>query len=549
MSTLPSRPDLEHLRKQAKQLLKSWRRRDPLVFQRLREHLPAARGKPDAALAALDLRLHDMQSCIAREQGFDSWPALKAHVELQQVKADSRDSLRLRWFQWIYGGDIAGGALRARPAIAARLLAERPDLAHADLIAACAIGNEAALRDAIAADRSCIDRNAGVLRIPPLIAITHGGLARLDSHREPLHRCLRLLLDAGANPDAYYNNRYPPDSLEQPGDERLTAIYGAAGKLHDPVMTRMLLDAGADPNDNESLYHSLEDPDRTLPCTRLLLAAGARVAGTNALARILDDDHFDGLMLLLSHTPRGSEDMNRLLGWALHRQRSGRHIQALLDAGADPHTRLHGGISTYKAAAMGGLSDVTALLEQAGVAEPLSDTERFLGACARADETDARALLRAQPSLIASLSDAEQRHLPLAAMAGLDDAVRLMVTLGWPIAARGGDIDGSALNWAVFRGNARLTAFLLDHGASWRERHGYDSDVLGTLSWASINEPRADGDWHGCTEALMAHGLPAAVRIDPIDPASPYVRIRIDGREMTYPDDVADVLLSAPSSR
>jgi len=36
---------------------------------------------------------------------------------------------------------------------------------------------------------------------------------------------------------------------------------------HDPGLTKLLLDAGADPNDDESLYHSLEN----LACTRLLL--------------------------------------------------------------------------------------------------------------------------------------------------------------------------------------------------------------------------------------------------------------------------------------
>lgn len=38
-----------------------------------------------------------------------------------------------------------------------------------------------------------------------------------------------------------------------------------------------------------------------------------------------------------------------------------------------------------------------------------------------------------------------------------------MVELGWPIAARGGGWDATALNLAVFRGDENLAAFLLAH--------------------------------------------------------------------------------------
>lgn len=55
---LPARPNLEHLKKQAKDLLSELQRRNP------------------------GLQLADAQHALAREYGFPSWPKLKAHVEL-----------------------------------------------------------------------------------------------------------------------------------------------------------------------------------------------------------------------------------------------------------------------------------------------------------------------------------------------------------------------------------------------------------------------------------------------------------------------------------
>ena len=48
---LPERPNLDHLKKQAKDLLARIRTGDPAAMARMRTALPAATGKDDAAIA------------------------------------------------------------------------------------------------------------------------------------------------------------------------------------------------------------------------------------------------------------------------------------------------------------------------------------------------------------------------------------------------------------------------------------------------------------------------------------------------------------------
>lgn len=543
MNTVSERSNLDHLRKQAKDLLHSYRHGEMDAFDRLRGSLPAARGKTNDALIAAQFRLHDMQSCIARELGFASWNDLKVAVELKRARFRDPDEMRLYWLRLVYGGDVAGGPGQPHTQLAARVLAEYPEILGEDPLLACAVGNESAVQGALQRDPAWVSRHAGPLNIPPLIAVTHSTLARLDAFREPLRRCLRLLLEHGADPNQAIGSRWPPHSLEQPGDERLTAIYGAAGKLHDEQMTALLLAAGADANDNESLYHSIDDPRRDLPCTKLLLEAGTRVAGTNALAKVLDFDNLAGLKMLLAHTEHGDPDLGRVLHWAIYRGRSAAHVRALLDKGADPRSLNKQHQTAYRHAASSGLPEVMRLLEEGGSGEPLTDEEKFVTACTSMDEREARRLIGMKPGLIGSLNEAQLKQLPNMAMSGRDDAVRLMVELGWPIATRGGDIDGSALNWAVFRGRPALTEFLLQHGASFREPHGYGSDVLGTLCWASNNQPRGDGLWPECAAVLLAHGLPKGEPVPREDPTQATRTLLIDGRTMTFPEEVAEVLV------
>jgi uncharacterized protein (TIGR03067 family) len=79
--TLPGRPNLDHLRKQAKQLLSALEAGDREAIVTIVEHLPAAKGKSADEVRAMGLRLADAQSAIARKTGFAAWPHLARHVQ------------------------------------------------------------------------------------------------------------------------------------------------------------------------------------------------------------------------------------------------------------------------------------------------------------------------------------------------------------------------------------------------------------------------------------------------------------------------------------
>ena len=78
---LPSRPNLDHLRSQAKALLADLRAGKLEAARTFISHLPAARSMKPVQVRAAGFQLADAQSAIARKSGFRDWSGLARHVQ------------------------------------------------------------------------------------------------------------------------------------------------------------------------------------------------------------------------------------------------------------------------------------------------------------------------------------------------------------------------------------------------------------------------------------------------------------------------------------
>lgn len=78
---LPSNPNLDHLKYQARDLLEDHATCAQGAAQRIREFHPRFGGATDSEIFGARLSLSDAQLAIAREYGFPSWTRLQRHIE------------------------------------------------------------------------------------------------------------------------------------------------------------------------------------------------------------------------------------------------------------------------------------------------------------------------------------------------------------------------------------------------------------------------------------------------------------------------------------
>ena len=80
-------PNIDNLKKQAKQVLRWHRQRYYPVAAGIRASLPRFHGLSDEQVLDADFKLADAQELVARQKGFESWQALKSGANAMTEKS------------------------------------------------------------------------------------------------------------------------------------------------------------------------------------------------------------------------------------------------------------------------------------------------------------------------------------------------------------------------------------------------------------------------------------------------------------------------------
>ena len=434
---LPNDPSIEQLRKQARDLQAEMRADDPTI------------------------KLSTAQRLVARKYGFASWPKLVHHLEV------------VSRYSWRPGssGDDAGADEFLRLACltyteddgpdrwrrARELLAGEPSIRHSSVHSAAACADADALRSMLDDDPELARHEGGPHRWQPLMYLAYARHDPSVSEAETVDSA-RALLDHGADPNVGYLWHGMPSPF--------TALTGAFGEgeqgpvreprhPHSLALARVLLDAGADPNDPQTLYNRMfgDDDDHLV----LLFAFGLGT-GSGGPWRARLGDAID--------PPR--ELVRGQLRWAvMHDQRA--RVRLLLEHGVDAGARFSDGRTAIELAALTGSSAVVGILEEHGAAEPsFDDLDALVVAVLSGDR---RVATSADREVIEHARKARPGLIVWAASRGNGPAVDLLLDLGFDVNARGrADVPveqewETALHAAVAVGDRRLVERLLAAGA------------------------------------------------------------------------------------
>jgi ankyrin repeat protein len=474
---LPATPDLEYLRKQAKELLRDLESREPAAVQRL-----ASLGNLGHAA-----KLADAQLVIAREYGFPSWAKLKAHVESTR---DDGDPARAA-VAAIRAGDAAAleRLLARHAALRKRIDEPLPEFGfdYTAIVGAAERGSRA-LVDVLLDAGADIDGRShwwagsfGVLDLcPPAFApyllqrgatLTANAAARLDM-RDALADLVRG----------------DPELVHARGGDGQTPLHVAASV----EVARLLVEHGADIDaldvDHESTpaqYAIGERPE----VARYLVERGCKtdillVSALGDIARVREHLERDPSSIRMSVTARYFPMKNPRAGGTIY------------------IWTLGGNMTPHGAARRFGHDDVFDLLMQHTPA-----TLKFAIAGELGDAALMRSLLGQDPDLPHHLGEDERARLVAAAQHDDLAAVRTMLEAGWPVDPRG-QHGATPLHWAAWHGDLEMVREILRYNPPLEAReHDFNGTALDWAVYASVNGSHPDrGDYAGTVETLLAAG-------------------------------------------
>lgn len=483
---LPSRPNLEQLKNQAKDLLKACRAGEPAAADRFHEHHPDCRSLPIGQIQRAPLSLSDAQLVIAREYGFPSWPQLKSHLQAALADENPLEALKAG----ILAGDTAGVArtLERFPGLKGRLNDPLPDYPFGGtaLLAAVARRSQELIELLL---RAGADINArshwwagsfGVLDddhgLAPFL-IAHG--ARIDAHSAARLAMLDKLKElVSAKPDLVH---------ARGGDGQTPLHFAATVEIAEYLLDRgVAIDARDVDHEATPVQWMIRNRQ---PVARYLVQRGcqtdilmaAALGNIDLVRKHLDNDpECIGLSVSERFFPKRDS-------------RAGGHIYIwTLGAHKTPHTI---------AREFGHEAVLRLLLERSPTALKLSQ------ACELGDEALFKELLASRTNLVETLSEEEIRKVADAAQNNNTQGVRLMLDAGWPVDARG-QHGASPLHWAAYHGNAEMVRVILAHHPPLE---CLDQSFNGTpLGWAIHGSENGwqckTGNYRSTVEALVQAG-------------------------------------------
>jgi ankyrin repeat protein len=343
---------------------------------------------------------------------------------------------------------------------------------------------------------------------------------------------VRALLDAGANPNTAATL---PDVAEA-----IPALYFPC-VTNNVAIARLLLERGANPDDGESLYHAAEHDHRE--CLELLQSFGANLSGRNAtygntplhfLAAILHSNPMApsamrGMRWLLEHGADPNVASHRSASGAtlpggselpLHRAAASGHgadvLHRLVQHGALVDASRGDGKTAYALAMRSGNSDASSYLARVGAdITRLSLVDQLLAACANADVTSTRALVRKHPDIMSTTTVEDRQQLGVALADGREQVVRTMLDVGWPLDEES-EWGGTPLHWAAWNARPAMVRVLLAHHAPVNHRDARYGSA--PIAWAAHgsqwNDKGSDDDYVMITTMLLDAG---ATRDDAIN--------------------------------